>query len=140
MVLAEFDDLALNLGNSSGVTSVSAVDELGSDENHISSAPSVRLLLVLRSVIFILHLFLDVDNFAPAGGGSDEVVHLEEGLLESLLVVLAQVVLVLLEFFAEVAFDEGGDFSAWVRGELPPWPSKTAKRQFLLSERGTLVM
>lgn len=107
MVLAEFDDLAFNLSNSPGVTCIGAVDELGSDENHVSSAPSVRLLLVLRSVIFILHLLLDADDFIPASGGSDEFVHLKEGLLESLLVVLAQVVLVLLEFIAEVAFDEG---------------------------------
>jgi hypothetical protein len=38
------------------------------------------------------------------------------------------VVVVLLQFIDEAAFHEGGDFSACLKQNIPPCPSKTANR------------
>lgn len=60
MVFAEFErGFVEGPCDSSGIASVGAVGPLGSDQDNVGSAASMRLLLVFGAIVLILHLFLD---------------------------------------------------------------------------------
>jgi hypothetical protein len=71
MILAELLGLTLDTSDSPGVSCVGAVYKLRSDEDNVSSAPGVGLLLVLGTVLNLSHLFLNGYNLLSSTGSEN---------------------------------------------------------------------
>ena len=112
MISAEFYGIAIDGGDCSAVSGVGAVDGIWGDEDYIGCATCSGFFLVFGSVVFVSLLSLDVDYLFFALFGLHEGVHFHEGLAEGLLVFRGLIIFVDFKFFAEVSFDEDGDFWA----------------------------
>ena len=96
MISAKLLGLALDASDGSGVTSISAVHKLRSDQNNVGCASSMWLLLVLGTVLNLSHLFLNGYDLLFSTGSENQLVHFQKCLLQSQLVVPLLVVTVCL--------------------------------------------
>lgn len=82
MVEAEGSHLLAHRRHRPGVSCIRAVDVVGSDQDHIGSAPGVRGLLVGGAILLESHLFLNTDYLIFALLREQQLVHFQERLLE----------------------------------------------------------
>ena len=83
MISAKLLGLALDASDGSGVTSISTVHKLRSNQNNVGSAPSMWLFLVLWTVLNLSHLFLNGYDLLFSTGSKNQLVHLQECLFQS---------------------------------------------------------
>jgi hypothetical protein len=76
VVLAKFYSFVVLMCNGARVSGISTVNEIRSYEYNVSSASSVRILLILRTIIPLFHFLLDLDDLCSSIGTVEENVHL----------------------------------------------------------------
>lgn len=108
MILAQLDYLVVLVGNGSRISSIGAENALRSDEHYVSSASSMRFLIILGAVIFLSHFLLNIRDFLLSFGTAEQYIHLEEGLPQCLLIVLLLIIVIGFKFFDEMPLDKGG--------------------------------
>jgi hypothetical protein len=94
----------------------------------------MRLFFIVRRVLLLSHLGLDLDNFLLAIGTGEQLVHPEKGLLEGQFIVPILEVFVMLQLIDEMFPNECRNLRTYLKNNLPPWPSNTAKSYVFLSE------
>lgn len=109
-------------------TGICDVDIVRSYETDVGSTASMRLLIKIRSVFLLPHLLLNFGNFMFPLITHHHLVHFEEGLLQSQLIIFSHVILIHLQLLYEVPADVDGYFCSCVGKGVPPCPSKMPKR------------
>jgi len=112
MVFAELLGLSLDASHRSRVPSISAINEVRSDQDNICRAACMTFLLVFGPILFLSHLFLDGDDLFSAFLAEDHIIHFHEGFLKRLFVFHRFVVWVSFQLIDKVPFHKSGYFGS----------------------------
>lgn len=119
MILAQLLSFSFaRAANRAGIACISNVNEIRSDQANISSASSVRILLIIRAILTILHLGLNGHDLLLALRRKQQLIHLEKGLLQSHLIIFILEVFVTLQLLHEMPLHKGRNLRAWIRTSI----------------------
>lgn len=124
MVEGKINRLPLLAQHTSRIASIGHVEMSGSDEENVGSASCVLGDLIGCVLAPLLVKFLG--NFRL----EQLFVHQLEGEIERIDVILFLIGFKVDEDISELAFHVLTNLVAWIKARIPPWPSKTAKREF----------
>lgn len=114
MVFTKFYSFLILVGDCPRVSGVGAVDPIGSDQDDVGSAASMRIFIVLGAVTLAAHLLLNLLDFFLPFFLLEQNVHHEEGFPERVFEFALLIMLILLQFFNEMPLDKSRDLRSWL--------------------------
>ena len=101
--------------NLTGVTCIGHIDIFLSDQADVGRTTSLALLIILGTILLPLHLILNLGDFGLALRSEHHLIHPQENLLESYLIIFLDEVLIAFKLMSKMPTDEGCNFGSFFR-------------------------